>query len=132
MLSLRGHGSTLFTLSSETVSFTSYITSPLSSFALLLPLDFRQSSDTKKKKILFQNTASMASPAIHQAITEAASKYRFPEGRVFEYGTAGVSYACSSFYPLSFANWRFLVPHESVSTPRRFYIIIPQRMHLPS
>ncbi|RAO64834.1 uncharacterized protein BHQ10_000846 [Talaromyces amestolkiae] len=31
----------------------------------------------------------MASPAIHQAITEAASKYRFPEGRVFEYGTAG-------------------------------------------
>jgi phosphoacetylglucosamine mutase len=35
----------------------------------------------------------MASPAIHQAITEAAAKYRFPEGRVFEYGTAGVSYA---------------------------------------
>ncbi|EED19505.1 N-acetylglucosamine-phosphate mutase [Talaromyces stipitatus ATCC 10500] len=31
----------------------------------------------------------MASPAIHQAITEAAAKYRFPEGRVFEYGTAG-------------------------------------------
>lgn len=33
----------------------------------------------------------MASPEMHQAISEAASNYRFPEGRVFEYGTAGVS-----------------------------------------
>ncbi|CRG92507.1 phosphoacetylglucosamine mutase [Talaromyces islandicus] len=31
----------------------------------------------------------MASPAVHQAIKEAASKYQIPEGRVFEYGTAG-------------------------------------------
>ncbi|QKX57311.1 uncharacterized protein TRUGW13939_04423 [Talaromyces rugulosus] len=31
----------------------------------------------------------MASPAVHQAIEEAASKYQIPEGRVFEYGTAG-------------------------------------------
>lgn len=49
----------------------------------------------------------MASPAIHQAITEAAAKYRFPEGRVFEYGTAGVSYApclLSTVLPLSLAN----------------------------
>jgi phosphoacetylglucosamine mutase len=33
----------------------------------------------------------MASPAIRKAITEAASKYVKPEGKVFEYGTAGVS-----------------------------------------
>lgn len=44
----------------------------------------------------------MASPAIHQAITEAAAKYRFPEGRVFEYGTAGVSYPMSALCSLHF------------------------------
>lgn len=48
----------------------------------------------------------MASPAIHKAITEAAAKYRFPEGRVFEYGTAGVSYTpclLLSLLPLDFS-----------------------------
>lgn len=32
----------------------------------------------------------MASPAVKQAITEAALKYQKPEGTVFQYGTAGV------------------------------------------
>jgi hypothetical protein len=34
---------------------------------------------------------TMASPAVKKAITEAALQYTKPEGRVFEYGTAGVS-----------------------------------------
>jgi phosphoacetylglucosamine mutase len=33
----------------------------------------------------------MASPAVKKAITEAALQYTKPEGKVFEYGTAGVS-----------------------------------------
>jgi phosphoacetylglucosamine mutase len=33
----------------------------------------------------------MASPAVKKAITEAALQYIKPEGRLFEYGTAGVS-----------------------------------------
>lgn len=33
----------------------------------------------------------MASPAIKKAITEAAKQYQLPEGKVFQYGTAGVS-----------------------------------------
>lgn len=33
----------------------------------------------------------MASPAVRKAISEAALKYQKPEGKVFEYGTAGVS-----------------------------------------
>lgn len=36
--------------------------------------------------------ATMASPAIKKAITEAAAQYVKPEGKVFQYGTAGVSY----------------------------------------
>lgn len=34
----------------------------------------------------------MASPAIKQAISEAAEKYTKPDGKVFQYGTAGVSF----------------------------------------
>lgn len=33
----------------------------------------------------------MASPAVKKAISEAALQYQKPEGKVFEYGTAGVS-----------------------------------------
>jgi phosphoacetylglucosamine mutase len=36
----------------------------------------------------------MASPAVKKAITEAALQYTKPEGKVFEYGTAGVSCTC--------------------------------------
>jgi phosphoacetylglucosamine mutase len=36
----------------------------------------------------------MASPAVKKAITEAALQYTKPEGKVFEYGTAGVGYTC--------------------------------------
>jgi phosphoacetylglucosamine mutase len=32
----------------------------------------------------------MASPAVKKAITEAAAHYVKPEGKVFQYGTAGV------------------------------------------
>lgn len=32
----------------------------------------------------------MASPEVKQAITKAASQYTKPEGKVFQYGTAGV------------------------------------------
>jgi hypothetical protein len=35
--------------------------------------------------------AAMASPAVRKAISEAALKYQKPEGKAFEYGTAGVS-----------------------------------------
>lgn len=35
----------------------------------------------------------MASPAVKKAISEAALQYQKPEGKVFEYGTAGVSRA---------------------------------------
>lgn len=41
---------------------------------------------------LISNT--MASQAVKKAITEAALQYTKPEGKVFEYGTAGVG--CSS------------------------------------
>jgi len=33
----------------------------------------------------------MASSAVKKAISEAALQYQKPEGKVFEYGTAGVS-----------------------------------------
>jgi hypothetical protein len=33
----------------------------------------------------------MASPEIKQAISKAAAQYAKPEGKVFQYGTAGVS-----------------------------------------
>lgn len=38
----------------------------------------------------------MASPMVKQAIVDAAAAYTKPEGKVFEYGTAGVSFACFS------------------------------------
>lgn len=39
----------------------------------------------------------MASPALKNAISEAASKYEKPHGKVFQYGTAGVSLTVSIF-----------------------------------
>lgn len=46
----------------------------------------------------------MASPAVKKAITEAALQYSKPEGKVFQYGTAGVSRAARS------------MPHEALLT----------------
>lgn len=61
----------------------------------------------------------MASQAVKNAITEAASQYSKPEGKVFQYGTAGV---CAfplriSRYCVDHANFIIVhaVPHESVS-----------------
>lgn len=39
----------------------------------------------------------MASPAIQKAISEAAVQYVKPEGKVFQYGTAGVSRSSFGF-----------------------------------
>ena len=47
---------------------------------------------------------TMASPAVKKAITEAALQYSKPEGKVFQYGTAGVSRAARS------------MPHEALLT----------------
>lgn len=65
----------------------------------------------------------MASPALKQAISEAALKYVKPEGKVFQYGTAGVRSSLAYRFFLS-ANPRltgdFLltaVPYEGVSFP---------------
>jgi len=44
----------------------------------------------------------MASPAVKKAISEAALQYQKPAGKVFEYGTAGVSRAAVRISPLSF------------------------------
>lgn len=46
------------------------------------------------------------------AITEAASKYQIPEGRVFEYGTAGVSTRLSSLLSIDLS--RFFVAIELI------------------
>lgn len=65
---------------------------------------------------------TMASPAIKKAISEAASQYLKPEGKVFQYGTAGVcqpshSIPTSLSRPASSTDQtsRFAVPHEGVS-----------------
>ena len=41
----------------------------------------------------------MASSAIKQAVSEAAQKYTKPDGKIFQYGTAGVSFTSYSLYP---------------------------------
>lgn len=62
----------------------------------------------------------MASPAVKKAITEAALQYTKPEGKVFEYGTAGVGRIAKQTFPFKILSrltfiLSITVSHESVS-----------------
>lgn len=39
----------------------------------------------------------MASPAVRKAISDAALQYAKPEGKIFQYGTAGVRWIFPSY-----------------------------------